>query len=70
MTFESHSGIRLRHSLAVVDDLYGGATGILHQDINSGGTCIDSILHQFLDDGCRTLHDLACGYLVGYGIGK
>ena len=70
MALESHSGICLGHALAIVDDLYGRTTCILHQHVDSRRTCIDSILHQFLDDGCRTLHNLACGYLVGNGIGK
>ena len=34
MTLESHTRIRLAHALAVVDDLYGRPSRILHQHVN------------------------------------
>ena len=70
MPLESHAGICFRHPLAVVDDLYGRTPCILHQHVYHRRTCIDGVLHQFLDHGCRTLHDLACCNLVGNRVGK
>ena len=70
MALEGHAGIRLAHPLAVVDDLNGRTSRILHQHIDGRCTGIHGILHQFLDDGCRTLHNLAGCDLVGNRIGK
>ena len=50
MAFEGQAGIRLRHSLSIINYLNVGATGISHYDMDVFGTGIDSVLHQFLDD--------------------
>ena len=68
MTLKSHARIGLRHTATVVDDLYGRTSGIDHDDMDMTGTGIDGILHQLLDDGSRSLDDLASSNLVGDGI--
>ena len=68
MALEGQTGIGLGHAAAVVDDLDGRATGIDNDDIDDGGTGINGILDQLLDDGSRTLDDLASRYLVGDAI--
>ena len=70
MTLKGQAGIRFRHATAIVNHLYGGTSCVNHEDIDSGGTGIDSIFHQFLDDRSRTLYHLACGYLVGHTVRK
>jgi hypothetical protein len=68
MTLKGKTGISLRHATAVVDNLYGCTSGIYHQDVDGMRSSVDSILHQFLDDGCRPLDDFSSSYLVGYAI--
>ncbi len=70
MTFERQSGIGLGHALAVVDDLYGRAAGVDHQHVDAGGTGIDGVLYQLLDDRCRALDNLAGRNLIGHRVGK
>ena len=48
-----------RHPAAVVDDLYQGPAGIGDDDGHLIRPGIDGILHQLLDHGSGTLHDLA-----------
>ena len=69
MTLESQSGIGLRHSLAIINDLDIGATGIHHRYMDIPGTCIHSVLNQLLDYGSWTLYHLSCRYLIGNRIG-
>jgi hypothetical protein len=38
--------------------------------MDDAGTGVNGILHQFLDDGRRTLDDLTSSYLVSHTIGK
>ena len=70
MPLERQAGVGLGHSLAVIYDLYGGLARIGHQHVHLLGIGIDGVLHQFLDHGGRTLYDLACGNLVGHGVGQ
>jgi hypothetical protein len=70
MTLESQTGISLRHAPSVVDDLDRGAPSINDDDMDGYGSCVDSILHQLLHDGSRTLNYLTSGYLVGNAIGE
>ena len=70
MALERQPGIGLGHTLAIVDDLNGGAPGIYDNHVDGCGTSIDGILHQFLDDRGRTLYHLTSCYLVGYAVGK
>ena len=70
MTFKSHTGIGLTHSLAVVDNLDAGTTGLHGNDVNLFGASIHGILHQLLDDGSGPLYDFASCNLVGDGIGE
>ena len=59
MTLEAQDGLVRGHSLTVVNDLDEGPScvGDVHDDFFSPG--IHSILHQFLHNGSRTLHDLS-----------
>ena len=68
MTLERQTGIGLRHSLSVVDDLNRGAPCINDDDMDGFGPCVDSILHQLLHNGSRSLNHLTSGYLVGNAI--
>ena len=70
MTLKRQTGICLRHALPVVDDLDRGAPSINDDDMDGYGSCVDSILHQLLHDGSRTLYYLTSGYLVGNAIGS
>ena len=69
MTLKRQAGIGFRHTLAVVNNLYGGAAGIYHQYVDTMCISVNSILHQLLNDGSRPLYHFACRYLVGDGIG-
>ena len=66
MTLEAEHRLVRRHSAAVVDDLDQGTSGILNLHGHLVGTSVNGILHEFLDHGCRSLHDLSRGYHVGY----
>ncbi len=70
VALESHAGIGGRHTRTIVDDLYQRTAGIFHNNSNLGGTCIDSIFHQLLNDRSRSLNSLAGGYLVGHRVGQ
>ena len=70
MTLKRQTGIGIRHSLTIVDHLNGGSSSIYYQHMDRHGPRIDSILHQFLDNGCRTLDHLTSGDLVGYTVWK
>ncbi len=47
---ERQACVGLRHALAVVDDLDGGAAGIDHRDVYVAGSGIHGVLDEFLDD--------------------
>ena len=68
MTLKSHSGIRFRHALPVVNYPYAGFPGIGHQYLDVLGTGIDSVFHQLFNDRRRTLYHLTGCNLVGYRI--
>ena len=70
MTLEGETGIGIGHATAVVDNLYRRFASVCHQHLYVCGSRIDSVFHEFLDDGGWALYHLACGYLVGYGVGK
>ena len=67
---EAEPCILERHSLAVVDNLYQSPAGILDDELDVGGTGIDGVFQEFLDDRGRALHHLTGGNLVGHGIGQ
>lgn len=66
MPLESQARVGLRHALAVVYHLYGGAPGINHQHMNVVSSGVYGILNQLLNYRSRTLYHLASRYLVGY----
>ena len=68
MAFESQSGIGIRHTTTIINDLNDRTTCINDQDIYRLRTGIDSILDQLFDDACRTLDNLTSRNLVGDGI--
>ena len=70
MSLERKACIGLRHTLSVVDDLYGCLASVddLHPDVL--GSSVNGILNQFLDDRCGPLNDLTCGDLIGHRIGQ
>ena len=47
------------HAVAVVFDFYQAPPAGFDANVDAGSSCIESVLHQLLDDGCGTLHDLA-----------
>ena len=65
MALESETGIGLRHTTAVVDDLNAGTSSIYHHDIDGVCSGIHSILYQLLDDRGWSLYHLSSSYLVG-----
>ena len=65
MALKGKTGIRLRHSLAIINDLDVGATRIHHDHLNIPGAGINSILHQLLDDRSWSLYHFSCCYLIG-----
>ena len=69
MAFKGQAGIGFRHSLAVVGDADGRATGIHDNHVDAMRPGIHGILQQFLDDRCRTLDDLAGSNLIGHRVG-
>ena len=69
MSLESHAGICLRHPFAIIDHLNQRTSRIHDVHPNHRGTCVNRILHQFLDHGGGTLYHLARRNLVGDMIG-
>ena len=67
---EAETGVVERHALAVVDDLYQGAPGILDDELDVGGPGVNGVFEKFLDHGGGTLHHLAGSDLVGHCIGQ
>ena len=70
MTLKSHACIRGRHTFAIVGNLNQRPAGIPHLDIYLRSTGIGGIFHQFLNHRAGALNDLACSYLIGYGVGE
>ncbi len=70
MTFKSHPRIRIAHPLTIIDNLNQGASGILYDNLHRLRTGINSILHQLLHYGSRSLYHLSGSNLIGNGIGK
>ena len=70
VTLERQSGISLRHSLAIVDDLYGSTSGINDDHMDGRRPGINGILYQLLDHRGRALDHLTSRNLVGYAVGK
>ena len=70
VTLKSEPRIGLRHTLTIVDDLYGSASCVCYHHIYMGSPSIHCVLHQFLDDGGRTLYYLSGRYLIGHRVGK
>ena len=68
VALERQTGVRLAHALSVVDHLQQRAAGIANDDLNTGGTRVQAVLHQLLEARGRALNDLARRNLVGYGI--
>ena len=69
MALKGHTCVDRRHAATVVHDLYQRSTGILEIDADISGSGIDGILHEFLDHRGRALYHLACGDLIGHGVG-
>ena len=70
MAFERHTHIRIRHAATIIDHLNKCLAGILYNELYIGSTGINSIFHQFLDNGSRALNHLTGSYLIGHRIGK
>ena len=70
MAFKAQARIGSRHTLAVVDYLNEGASGIHHKHVNLSGLGIDGVLYEFLYHRCRALYHLTSGYLIGHGVGQ
>ena len=65
MTLEREAGIGFGHTASIIDNLYRCTAGIHHEYLYGLGTCIDSILHEFLDNRGWALYHLTCRYLIG-----
>ena len=70
MAFKAQACIGSRHTLAVVDYLNEGASGIHYEHVNLSGLSIDGVLYEFLYHRCRALYHLTGGYLIGHGVGQ
>ena len=70
MPFESHTGIRLGHTLSIIDHLDQCTTGILYIHLNMSGSGIHRVFHQLFHDRGRTLDNLARRYLIGDTVRK
>jgi hypothetical protein len=58
------------NATAVVADADQAHAAFLEIDVDAARTRIERVLDQFLDHGCRPLHDLAGRDLVDEGVGK
>jgi hypothetical protein len=70
MALESQTGIGLRHTATIVNDLHGRPSGINHQYVDSMCSGINGILHQLLDDRGGALYHLTSSYLISHTIRK
>ncbi len=68
MALESHTGIGGRHTVTVVNHLDERTPGILEHYRDFCGTCIHSILYEFLYHGSRSLYHLSGRNLVRHRI--
>ena len=67
---EAEPGIVERHAFAVVNHLYEGPSGVLHNKLDGGRTGVHGVFQQFLHHGGGPLHHLAGRNLVGHRIGQ
>jgi len=65
MPLKGHPGIDGSHTGSVVDDLDQGLAGILDDDLDVGGSGVNGILDQLLDDRSGTLDHLTGSDLIG-----
>ena len=70
MAFEGEEGVVGDHAVAVVDDADELAATGFNLDADAGGTGVEGILEELLDDGGGTLDDLAGSDLIGHEIGE
>ena len=70
MTLEREACVSVRHSFSVVNDLYGGLSGVVKKYAYVGRPGVNSVFNQFLYHRGGALYDLTCGYLVGHGVGQ
>ncbi len=70
MTFEGEQSIVADHAMAVVGDADEFAAAGFDLDTDASGAGVNGVLKQFLDDGGRTLDDLAGGDLVRDLVGE
>ena len=59
MALETKDSLVRRHSATIVDYLDKGSSRILDNYCNLVSSGIDSILHELLHHGCRSLNDLS-----------
>ena len=67
MALDGEDGIVARHPAAVVAHANGLAAAVFDREVDRRGAGVEGILDQLLDDGCRTLDDLARRDLIGDG---
>jgi len=65
MPLKGHPRINGSHAGSVVDDLDQGLTGILDDDLDVGGSGVNGILNQLLDDRSGALDHLTGSDLIG-----
>jgi hypothetical protein len=70
MPFKSKPGISLGHTLTVINHLNKRTPRIGYHDRHTAGTCINRVLHQYLDHRGGTLDNLSCSNLVCDRIGQ
>ena len=70
VALEGQQGIVAVHAVAVVCDADQPPSAGLDLDADAVGARVQGVLQQFLHHGCRPVHHLACGDLVGNLVGK
>ena len=70
MPRKTEHGILAIHAGTVVGDADQRPTAFLDGDVDRGGTSIERILHQLLDDRRGSLHDFTGRDLIGDGTGE
>jgi hypothetical protein len=68
VALESEQSIVLDHAVAVVGNADELAAPGLDLDADAGGSGVDRVFEQLLDNRCGTLDDFSGGYLVGYQV--
>src|SRR6185295_16834009 len=61
MTQQTGGGVLGAHAQAIVGYADAAPSAFFDIDGDARRSGIERILDEFLDDGCRTLHNLACG---------